>query len=117
MSLGWGGLVCKSSKQKLNTKNSAEAELVGASDYIPSILLMKNFLKEQGYDIVQNVSEQDNESATKLEINGRMSAGPRSRHIDIRYFWIKDRTKAVGIKVFHCPPTLQMLGDFLPSHY
>ena len=35
-----------------------------------------------------------------------------SRHIDIRYFWIKDRTQQAGIKIRHCP-TLQMLGDFL----
>jgi hypothetical protein len=33
MSMGTGGLICKSSKQKLNTKSSTEAELVGASDY------------------------------------------------------------------------------------
>ena len=112
MSLGRGALVCKSSKQKLNTKSSTEAELVGASDYLPNILWVTNFLTEQGYDVVENVLEQDNESAIKLETNGRMSAGPRSRHIDIRYFWIKDRTNAAGIKIRHCP-TLQMLGDFL----
>ena len=111
MSLGRGGLICKSSKQKLNTKSSTEAELVGASDYLPNILWAANFLKEQGYDIVENVLEQDNESAIKLETNGRTSAGPRSRHIDIRYFWIKDRTKEAGIQIRHCP-TLQMVGDF-----
>jgi hypothetical protein len=110
MSLGRGGLVCKSSKQKLNTKSSTEAELVGGSDYLPYILWVTNFLKEHGYDVVENILEQDNESAIKLETNGRMSAGPRSRHIDIRYFWIKDRASAAGIKIRHCP-TLQMLGD------
>ena len=68
------------------------------------------FFREQGYDIVENVLEQDNESAIKLETNGRMSAGPRSRHI-VRYFWIKDRTKEAGIQIRHCP-TLQMIGDF-----
>ena len=86
MSLGRGGLICKSSKQKLNTKSSTEAELVGASDYLPNILWASMFLKAQGYDIVENVLEQDNQSAIKLEANGRASAGPRSRHIDIRYF-------------------------------
>jgi hypothetical protein len=33
-SFGTGGLVCKSGKQKLNTKSSTEAEVVGASDYL-----------------------------------------------------------------------------------
>jgi hypothetical protein len=35
MSFGTGGLIGKSSKQKLNTKSSTEAETVGASDYLP----------------------------------------------------------------------------------
>jgi hypothetical protein len=26
----------------------------------------------------------------QFEKNGRKSCGPNSRHIDIRYFWIKD---------------------------
>ena len=111
MSLGIGGFVPKSRKQKLNTKSSTEAELVGASDYLPNTMWAKNFLEAQGYDIVENYLEQDNESAIKMEKNGRSSAGPRSRHIDIRYFWIKDRTESNGIKIRHCP-TLQMLADF-----
>jgi hypothetical protein len=111
MSLGIGGIVCKSTKQKLNTKSSTEAELVGASDYLPNTLWVKLFLEAQGYTIKENLFEQDNESAIKLETNGRRSAGPMSRHIDIRYFWIKDRTEQAGIKIRHCP-TLQMLGDF-----
>ena len=69
------------------------------------------FVKAQGYTIKENLFEQDNESAIKLETNGRRSAGPMSRHIDIRYFWIKDQTEQAGIKIRHCP-TLQMLGDF-----
>jgi len=40
-----------------------------------------------------------------------MSAGQKSRHINIRYFWIKDQTKELEINVRHCPP-LSMLADF-----
>ncbi len=102
----------KSSKQKLNTKSSTEAELVGASDYLlPHSMWVQMFLEAQGYTMAQNWFEQDNESAIKLETNGRMSAGPRSRHIDIRYFFIKDRLGLEGIAVEHCP-TEQMLADF-----
>jgi hypothetical protein len=68
-------------------------------------------MKSQGYSIVDNMFEQDTESAIKLEQNGRTSAGPTSRHINIRYFWLKDRTKAENISIRHCP-TLQMLADF-----
>jgi hypothetical protein len=111
MSFGTGGFICKSSKQKLNTKSSTEAELVGASDYLPNILWVKMFMEAQGYPLGENYLEQDNESAIKLEKNGRMSAGPRSRHINIRHFWIKDRSQQENISIRHCP-TLNMLGDF-----
>jgi hypothetical protein len=72
---------------------------------------MKMFLEAQGYKIEENIFEQDNESAIKLEKNGRTSAGPKSRHINIRYFFIKDRVKAEGITIRHCP-TLKMIADF-----
>jgi hypothetical protein len=110
-SFGTGGFLCKSSKQKLNTKSSTESELVGASDYLPNTLWMKMFMEAQGYPISQCFFEQDNESAIKLEKNGRSSCGPKSRHIDIRYFFIKDRIAAENITIRHCP-TLAMLADF-----
>lgn len=73
ISLGWGALHAKSSKQKLNTKSSTEAEIVGVSQYIPYNLWLINFLKHQGYGISQNVVYQDNQSAIKMEKNGRNS--------------------------------------------
>ena len=35
MQLGWATLHCKLTKQKLNTKGSMEAELVGLIEYLP----------------------------------------------------------------------------------
>jgi len=112
ISFGTGGLMAKSSKQKLNTKSSTEAELVGASDYLPNTIWAMNFMEAQGYPIKFSHFEQDNESAIRLEKNGRMSAGQKSRHINIRHFWIKDRLKSEKINIRHCP-TEQMLSDFL----
>jgi hypothetical protein len=73
--MGTGGLMFKSTKQKLNTKSSTEAELVGATDYIPSTLWSKMFMEAQGHMITSNIFEQDNASAIRLEKNGRASAG------------------------------------------
>ena len=111
MSFGTGGLVCKSVKQKLNTKSSTEAELVGVSDYLPNTIWMNMFMEGQGYKLTENILHQDNESAIKLEKNGRMSAGPKSKHVKIRYFWVKDVMKSDGMEIRHCP-TLKMLADF-----
>jgi hypothetical protein len=112
ISLGGGVVMCKSSKQKLNTKSSTEAELVGASDYLPSKIWAKFFLEAQGHQITTNVFEQDNQSAIKLEQNGRKSCGQKSRHIDIRFFFTTDRIRNDNITIAYCP-TEQMLADFL----
>jgi hypothetical protein len=111
VSFGTGAVMSKSSKQKLNTKSSTESELVGASDYLPQPIWGKKFLEAQGYTLKENVFHQDNKSTIRFEKNGRKSCGPNSRHIDIRYFFIKDRIDIEGIEVKHCP-TEQMLADF-----
>jgi hypothetical protein len=70
------------------------------------------FTEAQGrYDIQHTILEQDNQSTIKLSTNSRASAGPKSRHIDIRYFWLKDRVQSGDIIIPHCP-THQMLADF-----
>ena len=111
MSLGWGSLHSKSAKQKLNTKSSTEAELVGMSEYIPYNLWLINFLKHQGYEIKSNTVYQDNQSAIRMERNGRNSCTGNSRHIDIKYFFVKDRINKGEIDVSYCP-TEAMLADF-----
>jgi hypothetical protein len=109
---GQGGLICRASKQKINTKSSTEAELVGASDYMSNTVWVHNFMAAQGYPLTSSFFEQDNESAIKLAHNGRASAGQRSRHINIRHFWIKDRLAQDHITMRHCA-TVSMLADFL----
>ena len=52
--MGLGVTHCRLSKQKLNTKSSTEAELVGASDYLPYNILYVMFMHDQGYLIKSN---------------------------------------------------------------
>mmetsp|Transcript_26617 Transcript_26617/g.41320 ORF Transcript_26617/g.41320 Transcript_26617/m.41320 type:complete len:590 (+) Transcript_26617:1688-3457(+) len=111
LSLGCGLIHAKSSKQKLNTKSSTESEVVGASDYLPYLIWMQNFMAAQGFEFKRNIFYQDNQSAMRLERNGRQSCGQKSRHIDIRYFFIKDRIKSGNIDLQYFP-TEVMLADF-----
>ena len=111
MSMGWGLIHGKSSKQKLNTKSSTEAELVGVSEYIPYNIWLLNFMGAQGYHIKHNVLYQDNESAIRMERNGRNSCTGNSRHVHIRYFFVKDRIDKGEVSVKYCP-TYQMLADY-----
>jgi hypothetical protein len=91
MSLGKGVVFGTSTRQKLNTKSSTEAELVGVNDVMPQALWTRYFLEAQGYKVTDNVIFQDNQSAILLEKNGRASSSKRTRHINIRYFFVADR--------------------------
>ena len=90
MSFGTGAVHCKSSKQKLNTKCSTEAELVGVSEYLPYHIWFMNFLQFQSVTVQKKVLLQDNQSAIRMERNEWNSCTGKSRHIDIRYFFVKD---------------------------
>jgi KUP system potassium uptake protein len=111
MSLGKGSVFSMSRKQKINTKSSTEAELVGVDDGMPHIVWTRKFMEAQGYTISDNVVFQDNQSAMLLEKNGRSSSGRRTRHIDIRYFFVADRVKNGELRIEYCP-TDDMLADF-----
>ena len=111
MSMGYGVIHVRSLKQKLNTKSSTKTEIVGMSEYIPYNIWLSMFLKEQGYDLMDNVVFQDNQSAIRMEINGRNSCTGNSRHIHIRYFFVKDRIDKKEMRVEYCP-TEHMLADY-----
>ena len=111
MSLGVGVLHAKSNKQKLNVKSSTEAELVGTSEYIPYNLWLLMFMHMQGYTIKNNILYQDNQSTILMLKNGRNSCTGNSRHIHIRFFFVKDRIDKKEVKIEYCP-SLSMLADF-----
>jgi hypothetical protein len=87
------------------------AGLVGADDVMPQILWTLYFLEAQGYKIQDNILYQDNKSAILLESNGRGSSGKRTRHINVRYFFIADRVKSKEIRIAYCP-TGVMIADY-----
>lgn len=111
MSLGHGSVYSTSRKQRINTKSSTEAELVGVDDTVPLVVWTRHFLMAQGFDITDNVIFQDNQSAMLLEKNGRASSGRRTRHINIRYFFVTDRVKNGEVRIAYCP-TGEMVADF-----
>ena len=111
MTFGIGVFSSDSKMQKLNTKSSTDAEIVAVSDFLPKIIFMHLFMEAQGYPIRENILYQDNQSAIKLEINGRKSCGKKTRHVEIRYFYIKDFVDKGTVIVKHCA-TEKMVADF-----
>jgi Reverse transcriptase (RNA-dependent DNA polymerase) len=103
MSLGKGAVYSVSTRQKLNTKSSTEAELVGVDDVMPMLLWTRQFMEGQGYVIKDNILYQDNQSSILLEKNGQQSSTKRTRHLDIRYFFVTDRVRAGQLTIEYCP--------------
>jgi hypothetical protein len=114
LTMGRGFPISVSTKQKLNTRSSTESELVGVDDMMPIICWTRYLLLSQGYGIIviENLLLQDNKSSILLEQNGRASSGKRTRHINIRYFFITDRVNMKEISIDWCP-TKEMVADFM----
>jgi hypothetical protein len=112
LSLGRGFPIVSSTKQKLNTRSSTETEIVGADDFMPAICWTRYFMEAQGYQVKDNVLFQDNKSAILLEKNGKASSSKRTKHINIRYFFITDRVNKGDVSLVWCP-TGDMIGDFM----
>ena len=88
--------------------------MIGASDEAGQLIHTSEFLEYQGYEEYGNkpgVLYQDNQSAMRLEENGKNSS-TRTKHISIRTFWIKDQVKLGKIKVIYMP-TNEMIADML----
>ena len=111
MTLGQGVAYATSTGQKINTTSSTEAEVVGLHEVLPQILWTRYFLEAQGYGVDESIVYQDNQSAMLLEKNGRGSSSKRTRHINIRYFFVADRIASKEVKVEYCP-TGDMLADY-----
>ena len=87
-----GPVFVKSAKQKIVTKSSTESELVCLSDNASQALHLRNFVIAQGYEVGPAILYQDNMSTMALMKRG----GPgseRSRHINIRHFWLAERVE------------------------
>ena len=69
------------------------------------------FLHGQVYGIMNNIVYQDNQIAIRTESNGRNYCTGNSRHINIRYFFVKDRVDEGGVKIEYFLTQL-MLADY-----
>ena len=112
MTMGKGAIMSISRKQKLNTRSSTEAELVGVDDIAVMILWTKLFLEDLGYLVDKNILYQDNKSAILLEENGKKSSGKRTRALNVRYFFMTDQIEKGNVSVEYCP-TDDMTSDFM----
>jgi hypothetical protein len=95
-----GPIYVKSSKQKIVSKSSTEAELIALSDTASQAVHIGNFIKAQGYSVGPVVLYQDNMSCMALMKRGSPGS-ERSRHINIRHFWVKERVDNKEVIIEH----------------
>ena len=112
LSMGRGFPIVSSTKQKLNTRSSTETEVVGADNFMPAMCWTRHFMLAQGCDVADNILHQDNESAMLLEKNGKASSSKRTKHTNIRHFFMTDRINKGEVSVAWCPAG-DMTGDFV----
>jgi hypothetical protein len=110
VTLGAGVFFAKSSKQKIVSKSSTEAELVAVTDSVGDLIFIRNLLRCQGYDVPALYLFQDNKSTIVLCEKG--GAGHRTKHIKIRNFYVKELIDN-GEVVVRWMRTELMLADVL----
>ena len=59
-----------------------------------------------------SVLQQDNTSSICLEANGKRSSTKRTRHINIRYFYVTDKVRSSNVVIIY-HPTQKLVGDYL----
>jgi hypothetical protein len=102
-------LMWRSKRQKIVTLSTCEAELVALCDTMKDakwiLELLGNIgMKPEGAFVVH----EDNAAALIVAESGRRKA--RTKHFDIRYFWITEKIKDKTFRLMACPSE-DMLAD------
>jgi hypothetical protein len=111
ISHGRGPILAKSMKQKIVCRSSTESELVALSDATSLAAYELQFMESLGLGIKKAHLYQDNTSTIRIAMNGK-SCSDRTKHIKLRYFFIKQYIDSGEFDVTHCP-TEMMLADLL----
>jgi hypothetical protein len=100
-------------KQASVAKSSTEAEYVAASDAVAEALWMRSWMKEIFNKDLSITMYCDNQSAIALSKNDTFHQ--RTKHIDIKYHFIRENVANGFIKIVYVP-TKEQLADILTKH-
>ena len=106
-----GALVSwRSKRQEVIALSSTEAEYIALSFAAQELLWLKAFLTDLGYNQEENLVHEDNQGAIALTRNPENYS--RTKHIDVRYHFIRNLIQKKQIKVDY-RPTAEMLADLM----
>ncbi|GJS10752.1 hypothetical protein Tco_0367548 [Tanacetum coccineum] len=108
-----GKLVCWSAKKQQSVAmSSAEAEYVTAAECCASILWMKSQLSD--YDIYYKMVSIFCDNTSAIAISNNLVLRSRTKHLDIKYHFIRDHILKGDIEQ-HFIPTEYQLADIFPK--
>uniref|UniRef100_A0A0A9X817 Retrovirus-related Pol polyprotein from transposon TNT 1-94 n=1 Tax=Lygus hesperus TaxID=30085 RepID=A0A0A9X817_LYGHE len=99
-----------SRKQPIVATSSTESEYISAAECARTLIYLRNFLEELSGKEVPTELNIDNQSAMDLINNGVLNR--RSKHIDVRYHYIKEKVDEGLIQIKYCPTETQ-IADIL----
>jgi hypothetical protein len=101
-----------SSKQPIVSKSSCEAELISANTIADYVVWLKDLMFYIDLDAgVPAEFYQDNKATMRIANQGK-GTFKRTKHIKVRYFWLKDLID-FGTLVLSYIPTAEMVSDLL----
>ena len=109
--LGLGSFYTFLSKQKINTRSSTKAKLVGVNNIMGAVLWTQYVLEAQGYKLPTSTIYQDSRSAMFLEKNERKLSGKMTWHVNIQYYFVTNCIAMGEVDVKYCP-TGDMIAEF-----
>jgi hypothetical protein len=108
--LAGGAVSWVSRKQKTVALSSTEAEYMCLSDTTRQIVWIESLFKELNFDISNVALCGDNQGAIFLASNPAQEH--RSKHIDIRYHYIRECVEGKKV-ILHYVPTMEQIADIM----
>ena len=103
MYLGSGAITSGSWYQNINGRSSTENDLIRVNNIMVPVLWILYFVQGQGYTVESNIMFQYNHRTVCLMLNGKKYILKNTKHINVRYFFVKDMINRGEMLVEYCP--------------
>src|SRR5277367_4897666 len=110
MTYGGGAISWSSKLQPFVSLSTTEAEYIAACEAGKEILWLRNLLTEFGYKVDSpSILKIDNQSALTVSKNPEHHG--RMKHLDLRYFWLRETVELGKINPEYIPLLLGAMDD------
>ena len=101
----------KAEKQAIVAQSTTESELISANSGAREVVSLRRIMKDLGVPQLRPTTmHEDNQGCIALMHNDVKNK--RTKHIDIKYFWVREQVELGEITMTYCP-TDKMLADIM----